>query len=293
MHKILRVVTFLAVTWLLPILDLLFAAETESKPAEPLTVMTFNLKYASPKPPHAWPQRRPVMRECIEKIAPDLFGIQEGLYGQLKDLAQDLPRYAWIGLGRDGGSRGEFMAIFYLTNRFEPLEYDHFWLSDTPEVMGSTTWGNSNRRMVTWVKFSDRQNQQQFYFFNTHLDHQIQTAREKGATLIRQRIEKLHTNLPVILAGDFNAAAGANKAYDILVQDQFLTDLWNSAGERRNEGYNSFHGYNPPRKEGIRIDWILATQGVKAVWMEIVTYQRDGESPSDHFPVVARIQLVP
>ena len=267
------------------------AAETQPQKAAALTVMTFNLRYASPKPPHSWPQRRPLMRECIQKMAPDIFGTQEGLYGQLKDLAVDLPQYAWIGLGRDGGSRGEFMAIFYLTNRFEPLEYDHFWLSDTPEVMGSTTWGNSNRRMVTWVRFLDRSSQRQFYFFNTHLDHQIQPAREKGAALIRQRIEKLQTKLPLLLVGDFNAVAGANKAYDILVQDDFLIDTWKSAAERRGEGYNTFHGFNPPRKDGARIDWILATPGIKTDWIEIVHYERDGEYSSDHLPVVARIHL--
>jgi len=40
------------------------------------------------------------------------------------------------------------MAIFYRKDRFEPREFDHFWLSDTPNVVASTTWGNSNRRMV-------------------------------------------------------------------------------------------------------------------------------------------------
>src|SRR5207253_716685 len=81
------------------------------KPAGTLCVMTYNLRYASPNPPNAWPQRRPLMRECIEKVSPDLLGTQEGLYQQLKDMAADLPEYTWLGLGREGGSQGEFMAI--------------------------------------------------------------------------------------------------------------------------------------------------------------------------------------
>ncbi|HKS38214.1 MAG TPA: endonuclease, partial [Verrucomicrobiae bacterium] len=44
-----------------------------------LCVMTFNLRYASERPPNAWPQRRPVMRECILKMSPDLIGTQEGV----------------------------------------------------------------------------------------------------------------------------------------------------------------------------------------------------------------------
>src|SRR5215210_5748523 len=81
------------------------AAAQES--AAPLDVMTFNLRYASSAQPNAWPDRRPVMRELVERRRPDVIGTQEGLYRQLTDLAADLPAYAWIGLGREGGSRGE------------------------------------------------------------------------------------------------------------------------------------------------------------------------------------------
>ena len=256
-----------------------------------LKAMTFNLRFASQTPPNSWPQRRPVMRDCILKYAPDVMGTQEGVYTQLKDLASDLPEYAWIGLGRDGGSRGEFMAIFYRTERFEPMEYDHFWLSDTPNVIASTTWGNSNRRMVTWVRFRDRKSNQQFYFMNTHLDHQIQAAREKGATLIRQRIEGLKTNLPLLLVGDFNAQAGVNQAYRILTDDGFLTDTWTAAGRRVNESYNSFHGYAPLEQKGNRIDWILGRNLGKCSETEIVLFNWDGQYPSDHCPVIAQVEL--
>jgi endonuclease/exonuclease/phosphatase family metal-dependent hydrolase len=253
-----------------------------------LCVMTFNLRYASARGPNAWPQRRPVMRDLIQKVGPDVMGTQEGLYGQLKDLAADLPGYAWIGTGRDGGSRGEFMAIFYRTERFEPMEYDHFWLSDTPEVIGSTTWGNSNRRMVTWVRFLDQQSRREFYFVNTHLDHEVQLAREKAAALIRKRVEGLNPNLPVLLVGDFNAAAQSNQAYEILTAGTFFTDTWLTAQARWNDGLSTFHDFKGPRP-GPRIDWILARRGFKARSTEICTFSENGQFPSDHFPVVAWI----
>lgn len=230
---------------------------TLSIPAAELAVMTYNLRYASKTPPNAWPDRRPVMKALIRQYQPDLIGTQEGVYYQLRELAADLPEYQWIGLGRDGGSRGEFMAVFYRSERFEPIAYDHFWLSDTPELMGSTTWGHSNRRMVTWVRFKDRRNDAEFYFWNTHLDHQVQPAREKAAELIRSRVNKLDTQLPVLLVGDFNAIAGANKAYEILTGDSFFMDTWPRAAERRNEAFNSFNGFETPVQKGERIDWIL------------------------------------
>ena len=261
--------------------------------ADALCVMAFNLRYASATPPNAWPQRRPVVKACIESVQPDLIGTQEGVYAQLKDIAADLPAYEWIGLGRDGGSRGEFMAVFYRRDRFEPMAYDHFWLSDTPAVIASSTWGNTNRRMVTWVRFKDRRTEREFHFWNTHLDHALQPAREKGATLIRERIEELKTELPLLLVGDFNAEAGGNAAYDILVRDGGLEDLWTRAGERKNEGINSFHGFEGPRPGGVRIDWILG-RGIAGVSRaETVTFAQNGQYPSDHFPDVTWLTLPP
>jgi endonuclease/exonuclease/phosphatase family metal-dependent hydrolase len=256
-----------------------------------LTVMTYNLRYASPTPPNAWLQRRPLMGELIHKLTPDVFGTQEGLYGQLQDLAIDLPGYQWIGVGRDGGSRGEFMAVFYRTARLEPLAFDHFWLSDTPSVIGSKTWGPTLPRMVTWVKFRDRQSKREFIFVNTHLDHQVQAAREKGAQLIRERVAAFDAKLPVLLVGDFNAAAGQNKAYSILTDDKFFTDTWTTAHERVNEGIGSFNSFKGVQKDGGRIDWILSRGDVAADRIEIVTFSRDGQFPSDHFPVVAQLRL--
>jgi endonuclease/exonuclease/phosphatase family metal-dependent hydrolase len=256
----------------------------------PLAVMTFNLRFASNRPPNSWPQRRPVMRDCIMKHAPDLIGTQEGLYGQLKDLAADLPEYDWIGLGRDGGSRGEFMAIYYRRDRFEPLEYDHYWLSDTPDVMASCTWGHVCKRMVTWVKFLDRRTDQQFYFINTHLDHESQPAREKSAALILERTRALKTTLPILLVGDFNAD-DKNRTFQILTGEDAFEDTWLTAGRRINETTNTFHGYRAPVEGGRRIDWILSRGAVAVDSTEIITYAEDGQYPSDHFPVIAHVRL--
>ncbi|MGN6552235.1 MAG: endonuclease/exonuclease/phosphatase family protein [Verrucomicrobiota bacterium] len=264
-----------------------------TNPSSPgmLTVMTYNLKFASSNSPNAWSVRRPLMQEVIQQIAPDVFGTQEGLYPQLKDIASDLPDYDWIGLGREGGSQGEFMAVFYRRARFEPLAYDHFWLSDTPEVTGSSTWGNRNRRMVTWVKFLDRQTQQEFLLWNTHFDNEIQVAREKAAKLVRKRVAALDTKLPLILTGDFNAAAGNNEAYNILTAGAFFADTWMTAKERQGEGLNTSNGFKEIRKNGVRIDWILTRGNVVTESTKIVTFSRNGQFPSDHFPVVARMRF--
>jgi endonuclease/exonuclease/phosphatase family metal-dependent hydrolase len=266
------------------------AGPAKAAPGDEITVMTFNLRFASNTAPNSWPQRRPVMRELLRTVSPDIIGTQEGLYPQLQDMAADLPEYHWLGLGRDGGSHGEFMAIFYKKDRFEVLEYDHFWLSDTPMLMASTTWGNTNRRMCTWIRLRDRSSGREFYCFNTHLDHLIQAAREKGAALIAQRIAALKQPLPVILTGDFNAVAKDNKAYDILI-DAGMTDTWYSAAQRVGENVNSFHGYKPVEKKGEHIDWILTRGPVVAEAAQVVQFQKNGQYPSDHFPVLAKLRF--
>ncbi|MFD9459875.1 endonuclease/exonuclease/phosphatase family protein [Streptomyces sp. NPDC060027] len=256
-----------------------------------LDVMTFNLRYASAVGPNSWTVRRPVMRELLRGGTPHVLATQEGLYRQLLDIEADLaPHYAWIGTGREGGSRDESVAIFYDTRRLAPVEHETFWLSDTPRVIGSRTWGNTLPRIATWVRFRDlRDGGREFYVLNTHLDHAKQYARTRGASLIVDRIARFDASLPCLVTGDFNAAAHGNAAYDILL-GAGLADTWDTAAER-SRLYATFHGYRPLTPDGERIDWILATPGVTAHRASIGTYSRNGQFPSDHLPVQASLTL--
>ncbi|WP_432058842.1 endonuclease/exonuclease/phosphatase family protein [Streptomyces sp. bgisy022] len=257
----------------------------------PLEVMSFNLRFASPAEPHSWSRRRPVMRRLLRAERPHVVGTQEGLYGQLRDIAADLgPAYDWIGTGRAGGSRDEFMAVLYDTRRLAPLEYDHFWLSDTPDVIASNTWGNAHLRMVTWVRFQDLgDGGRQLCVLNTHLDNARRSARERSAALIAARVTALARSQPVIVTGDFNAAAHRGTVHGTLLRPG-LVDTWDAA-ERRGPSYATFHGYRPLVPEGDRIDWILTTPGVRVHHARLNTFAPGGQFPSDHLPVQATLTL--
>ncbi|UNZ20486.1 endonuclease/exonuclease/phosphatase family protein [Streptomyces sp. 891-h] len=257
-----------------------------------LRTMSFNLRYASETPPNSWPERRPVTRALLRRERPHLLGTQEGLYAQLQDIAADLgwARYDWLGIGRAGGSRDEFMAIFYDVRRLRPLEYDHFWLSDQPALIGSATWGNTVIRMVTWVRFRDLATGHELYHLNTHLDHRSQPSRERSAALINERLGGLDPALPRLVTGDFNVPAHGNPVHDTLLADGRLVDTWDAA-ESRSEPYGTFHGYRPLVPDGDRIDWILASPGVRVRRASINTFERGGQYPSDHLPVQALIEL--
>jgi endonuclease/exonuclease/phosphatase family metal-dependent hydrolase len=280
------------ITVLLGFVACLALGRAEESPAISLRAMTFNLRYASDQAPNAWPVRRPVMRQILAANAPDIIGTQEGVFHQLQDIDQDLPDHDWIGLGRRGGSRDEYCAIFYRRDRFIPIAYDHFWLSDTPEMVGSMTWGNRWVRMVTWVRFQDTATGREFIVLNTHFDHQVEEARQKSAALIVQRLADFDPSLPLIVLGDFNCAAGQSKAFDLLTDGTQLVDTWTAAAHRSpTPAPNTFHGYESPKVEAKRIDWILTRGAQNIDSARIITDSINDQYPSDHFPVVADLQL--
>ncbi len=256
-----------------------------------LCVMTMNVLIANPRPPHSWPERRPILRDCVRSVAPDLIGTQEGTYTQVREITADLPEYEWIGLGTEGGSRGGVNAIFFRKDRFEPLGFDYFWLSDTPEVIGSNTWGGRYTRMATWVEFADRRSGRHFYLVNTHFDHVSEVARAKSASLLRQRLSQLKPGHPVILTGDFNCPASSSRAHEILTEGGFMADSWLQAKEHRGTILDSFHGFEKPQNTGRRIDWILLRGGIGARSAQVVDFARDGQFPSDHFPVATWLEF--
>lgn len=260
-------------------------------PRRHLRAMSFNLRFASTTEPHSWAVRRPVMRELLREEAPHVIGTQEGVFSQLLDIDSDLgPHYDWVGTGRLHGSSDESMAIFYDSRRLRPTAFDHFWLSDAPDVIGSNTWGAAFARMVTWVRFRDLADAgREFYVLNTHFDHVSQYARERSASLIAERIAGFDRALRVVVTGDFNVAAHKNAVYDTLL-GAGLVDTWDAARER-SALYATFHGYKPLTPNGDRIDWILASPGVTVHRAAINTFSDGGQFPSDHLPVQTFLSL--
>lgn len=256
-----------------------------------LHVMSFNLRHIGDPPPNAWPERRTQIRAVIQRERPTVLGIQEGMFTQVQDLAEDLPAgYDWIGLGREGGSSGEYAAIYFDGDRLRPLAYDHLWLSDSPRGIGSRTWGNEVTRMLTWVRFGDRRTGTEFVHLNTHLDHAVDAARVAGAKLIRSTVDAF--DVPVLVTGDFNCVAGT-EPYEQLVAPDALLDTWLNAAERLTPAYSSFSGWNEPEVGEHRIDWILATPGVRTDRAAINPCLDAATRPSDHLPVQASVTLPP
>jgi endonuclease/exonuclease/phosphatase family metal-dependent hydrolase len=264
----------------------------------PVRAMTFNIRYGTaPDGDNAWPVRRPLLLRAIRDFDPTLLGVQEALRFQLDEIATEIGHFAEIGVGRDDGRQaGEFSAILYDRRRLDVLDQGTFWLSDTPEVAGSMTWGNRYPRIVTWARFRDRSAHTSFYLFNTHWDHESQPARERSAALVLERIrQRTHANDPVLLMGDFNAGED-NAAFQALLARPPTTGLrlidTFRALHPNARDVGTYHAFRGDRS-GAKIDAILASPEWLVLNAGIVLMAEGGRFPSDHFPVTTILRRRP
>lgn len=258
--------------------------------AKPLRVLTYNLRYitSEDKGDKAWTARRDMAAELIKNDAADLVGIQEGLPQMMDDLAQRLTGYAVVGVGReDGINQGEYAALLIKADRFNIQESGTFWLSDTPTVPNSCTWGNTVTRICTWAKLYDRETKRTFHFFNTHMDHASDLARQKGAELILARIAERKAAGPIILTGDFNASD--EDPLHASIRNAGFTDIWKSLNKDLPQSESgTFHRFTGAT-DLFRIDFIYASPELKGLESVIMHNSKNGNYPSDHFPVRATL----
>ena len=169
--------------------------------------MSFNIRYGTAKDGEdRWENRQGMLLDTIRAYAPDVLGMQEVLASQADFLREKLPEYGFCGGGRDDGKRGgEFSPVMYRKDRFELLASGQWWLSPTPEKVGSKGWDAALPRIVTWAKLKHRGSGAELLMFNTHWDHVGNTARVESGKLMRRLIDEKRGDLPVIVTGDFNS----------------------------------------------------------------------------------------
>lgn len=263
-----------------------------------LTFASYNIRYEGHDDQdwRSWPNRLHRLIATIRRMDPDVLGVQEALHGQVADMRLSLPDYEFFGCGRDDGkTQGEYSGIFYRREKFriDPKNAGTFWLSATPKVPGSKTWGNEIPRIATWIHLTDQKTQRGFTVFNTHWDHRNQNSRTHAAFLIAERIDaRLAAKDPVVLLGDFNATEG-NPAVDYLAGrnskwPNSLLDTYHTL----HQGVRSrrtLHFWQNNKDGWLKVDHILVSRPTKVVKAEIV-YPLANENPaSDHYPVASTI----
>jgi endonuclease/exonuclease/phosphatase family metal-dependent hydrolase len=262
--------------------------------------MSFNIRYgAADDGANSWTFRRDLVFQAISLHQPAIFGVQECLWDQGVELGAAFPDYRMAGVGRDDGNMvGEMCAIFTRNDRYKVIEQGFFWLSETPEVVGSKGWDAALPRIASWVCLQGRScDPDTLFVFNTHFDHVGALAREKSSRLLRIRMASIAGCHPVILMGDFNdPASPGSLSYRELTSDDgetglVLRDTWfHASREQRMLGEGTFHGFSGKTSRG-RIDWILATDHFQGVDAGIERLQDNKRYPSDHYPIWVTFRL--
>ncbi len=181
------------------------------------------------------------------------------------------------------------------------LKCGSFWLSETPEKVGSQSWGSSLPRIVTWAVLFDKGAGKPFLYCNTHFDHpgSAQTVRLNSAIVTRKFIEERFPDIPTVLTGDLNCPPSEDAM-------RFLTGKLTTQGlagdfvdayahlggpePSPENGVTTFHGYSekPPAR---RIDYVLVRGGIKPLRGGILSKKVEGVYPSDHHPVWAELKF--
>ena len=254
---------------------------------KPLSVGTWNVRWDNPGDgEHRWELRRTRLAALLGTWSPDVLGLQEPYRHQLEYLLRTLPDYESVGIGRDdGAAAGEFCAILYRRDRFQATASGTFWLSEEPETPGSRAWGARHPRICTWASLIERGTGASFSLYNLHLDHESQTAREKGLELLLERIERRAVAGPVIVLGDFNATPD-NSA--VLRVGAATSPALESALPADSEG--TFHGFTGEAPDG-PIDYVFYSPEWQVLSARVLHGDGASPFPSDHFPVSAVLQL--
>jgi len=287
----LRFVFCLAVAWGLSATCL----SAGDKPAE-IKVMSFNVRYGTAKDgENHWDKRKDFLAETIKIYGPDLLGTQETLGFQRDFLAKKMEGFGVLGVGRDDGKeKGEMMAVYWRKDRFEKTDGGHFWLSKTPMEVGSKSWDTSLPRMATWVRLKDKTAGKDILLLNTHFDHIGKVARVESAKLIREQIVTLGKDCSVIVTGDFNAGEGS-EPYKALFglrekEESPVLDTYRLVHPKKGDAEGTTTGFKAGPSKGGRIDWIGVSRDFTVVTAGIDRTEKNGRTPSDHFPVTTSLK---
>ncbi|RXG28456.1 Metal-dependent hydrolase, endonuclease/exonuclease/phosphatase family [Leeuwenhoekiella marinoflava DSM 3653] len=271
---------------------LLISSANSQENKKELNICSFNVRYNSPDDGiNIWENRKDWLTHSMRFYQADLMGTQEVTHTQLVDMQALLPNYAYIGIGREGDTQGEYSAIFYKKDRFEVVDSNTFWLSETPNVIASKGWDAALPRIVTWALFKDKHSGVSFYHFNTHFDHRGKQARIESAALLTQKINEIAGGSPVLLTGDFNSSPDS-EAIDTLLKNGLKDPYLNLDSDQVYGPEYSANGWDAAgRTSDSRIDYVFYKGAVQPLTLQILDGQRGQRYISDHFPVIAKVEL--
>ena len=252
-----------------------------------IKVMSFNIRYGlADDGENHWNKRRSLALARIRAFKPDLLGLQECRDDAQADFVRaNLPDYNFLGIHREGpgDTALEMAPLLFRQPAFRLLETGCFWLSETPEIPGSMSWGAAYPRTVSWARLACQPEGAVLTYVNTHFDYEP-GAIDGDAQCLRHWIDRQSPQTPLIITGDFNADKDSC-AYRLLTGREGLTDVFGQLRSQK-EDEATFHAFG--RKEEMApIDWILVSGHFRVLDAQIDRTRAGALFPSDHYPVTA------
>lgn len=245
--------------------------------------VTFNIRYDCGRDGiNDFDCRKGLILEVLGREEPDIVCFQEVLPHVAAWLKSALPDYYVVGCPREADLTGEQAAVAFRRDRYSLMKLDTFWLSPTPRAPGSRYPEQSCcPRTCTEAVLLENASGRVLRVMNTHLDHEGEAARLRGAEQILARLaaEDFFPQAPVFLAGDMNAAPDSREMA-----------LLRAALREETAGTGAtFHNFGRGPEE--RIDYIFTRGPVACRSVKRWTDCREGVYLSDHYPVAAEFVL--
>ena len=257
-------------------------------------IMSFNIRYANLNDGiNNWDNRKEIVVNLILEQSPDLLGLQEVKGEQLSYLTENMKAYNHFGESRSEDPGDEHSPIFFKKDKFELLESNTFWLSQTPDVP-SKGWDAALNRIVTWGKFKESKTGKIIFYFNTHFDHMGEQARLESVKLLKKRIKEIAGREDYIITGDFNSDPSSKYYEELILHDTssaFLMDVSQFNDETRRQIKGTFNGFDLTKQAAGPIDYIFIKPTISVRNFGVIDTLYSGRFPSDHFPIKTMLEL--
>lgn len=273
------------------------ASYVRTKSCEPaLLAMTYNIRLDTPTDgDNAWDKRKHLLFGQIVTMRPHILGLQEVLPNQQDDLKAVLADYDFIGAGRDDGKyAGEASPLIIDRRMFKIEASGTFWLSPTPNVP-SLGWDAAFKRVASWAHLTRRSDKAKLLVINSHWDHSGLIARQKsGAKILEWISQNRIAGEQIMVLGDFNADDAEESVAQLsreISGNAMLMNTKAAAAEGIFGPAISFNAFNPFPTSGNLIDHIFVSPDISVRAQGVVAQHENGRVASDHFPVVALLDL--
>ena len=244
-----------------------------------ICTMSYNIRFDNPEDKNFnWEDRKSLISQTISSNTPDVIGIQEAYYNQVRWLDEELKVYDWYAIGSDDGKfRGEYCAIFYNRQKFTNINSGTIWLNEKVT--------NAEKSVITWVQLRMLSSDEEIYVFNTRLTME---DKEKSAIVgkLMSEVSMVAGNSRFILTGDFHLEPNES---DILKIKEWCKEAKENSFINSSTLDYTFIGDNGDDKKCF--DYVFFSNDFPVNTYEVLNNSHKAKFPSDHLPILCKLRL--